>query len=159
MTGCLDKERNLCQWDLNGQLVYDWGRTHRVQDLAVSNNGYYLVALDNETKIYVYNFVTRELEYQLDLKFKMGSVSISQNSRFLLVNKLNGELRMIDLETRQTIREFKSGEDGGHYVIRSSFGGANESFVVVGSEGINVSTEAISNSGLTVNRRVHLHLA
>ncbi|POS83568.1 hypothetical protein EPUL_003261 [Erysiphe pulchra] len=134
VTGCLDKERNLCQWNLNGQLVYDWGRTHRVQDLAVSNNGHYLVALDNETKVYVYNFVTRELEYQLDLKYKMGSVSISQNSRYLLVNKLNGELRMIDLETRQTIREFKSGEDGGHYVIRSSFGGANESFVVVGSE-------------------------
>lgn len=134
VTGCLDKERNLCQWNLNGQLVYDWGRTHRVQDLAVSNNGHYLVALDNETKIYVYNFVTRELEYQLDLKYKMGSVSISQNSRQLLVNKLNGEIRMIDLDTRQTIREFKSGEDGGHYVIRSSFGGANESFVVVGSE-------------------------
>ncbi|RKF55099.1 WD repeat-containing protein 26 [Erysiphe neolycopersici] len=134
VTGCLDKERNLCQWNLNGQLLYDWRRTHRVQDLAVSNNGHYLVALDNETKIYVYNFVTRELEYQLDLKFKMGSVSISQNSRYLLVNKLNGELRMIDLETRQTIREFKSGENGGQYVIRSSFGGANESFVVVGSE-------------------------
>lgn len=65
----------------------------------------------------------------------MGSVSISQNSRYLLVNKLDGETRMIDLDTRQTVREFKSGELGGNYVIRSSFGGANESFVVVGSEG------------------------
>ncbi|RKF56573.1 WD repeat-containing protein 26 [Golovinomyces cichoracearum] len=134
VTGCLNKERNLCQWNLIGQLVYDWGRSHRIQDLAVSNNGHYLIALDNETKIHVYNFVTRELEYQLDLKCKMGSISISQNSQYLLVNKLDGEVRMIDLESRQTAREFKSGEEGGNYVIRSSFGGANECFVVVGSE-------------------------
>lgn len=134
VTGCLDKERNLCQWSINGQLVYDWGQTHRVQDLAVSNNGHYLVALDNETKIHVYNFVTRELEYQLDLKYKMGSISMSQNSRSLLVNKLDGEAKIIDLGTRDTIRDFKSGVEGGNFVIRASFGGANESFVIVGSE-------------------------
>ncbi|KAI1006438.1 hypothetical protein K3495_g1778 [Podosphaera aphanis] len=135
VTGCLDKERNLCQWGLNGQLIYDWGQTHRIQDLSVSPNGHYLVALDNETNIYVYNFMTRELEYQLDFKYRMGSVCISQNSRYFLVNKLNGEAKMIDLDTRATVAEFKCGEEGGTYVIRSSFGGANESFVLVGSEG------------------------
>jgi len=136
VTGCLDKERNLCQWNLNGELIYDWGRSHRIQDLAVSPNGHRLVAMDNEKHIHVYNFVTRELEYEMDLKTNLSSVSISQNSRFLLVNKIDGEARMLDLDTRETVRSFRSGEKGGAYVIRAAFGGANESFVITGSEGM-----------------------
>jgi len=116
--------------------VFDWGRVHRIQDLAVSPNGHYLVAMENETHIYVYNFVTRELEYELDMDCRMGSVSISQNSRHLLVNKFDGETRMIDLDTRETIRSFRSGDKGGNFIIRAAYGGANESFVVVGSEGM-----------------------
>lgn len=92
--------------------------------------------MDNETHIHVYNFVTRELEYEMDMKVNMSSVSISQNSRFLLVNKVDGEARMLDLDTREPIRSFKSGVKGGHFVIRATYGGANESFVIFGSEGM-----------------------
>ena len=137
MTGCLDKERNLCQWNLNGDLIYDWGRDHRIQDLAVSPNGHYLVAMDIH-HIHVYNFVTRELEYEMDLKVQLRSVSISQNSRHLLVNKKDGEARMLDLDTRETVRTFATGDKPGEFVIRSVFGGANESFVISGSEGKNL---------------------
>ncbi|KAH6665662.1 WD domain-containing protein [Halenospora varia] len=134
VTGCLDKVRNLCQWNLNGELVYDWGRNHRVQDLAVSPNGHRLVAMDTENQLHIYNFVTRELEYELDLKAKTSSISISQNSRYLLVNKKDGQARMLDLDTREAVRFFQSGDRGGLNVIRASFGGANESFVITGSE-------------------------
>lgn len=136
VTGCLDKEQNLCQWNLHGELIYDWGRAHRIQDLAVSPNGHYLVAMGHETFVHVYNFVTRELEYELDMKaVGLSSVSISQNSRYLLVNKSDGEARMIDLDTRETYRTFKSGAKGGNFIIRATYGGANESFVIFGSEG------------------------
>lgn len=135
ITGCLDKEKNLCQWNTRGELVYDWGRSHRIQDLSVSPNGHFLVAMECETHLYVYNFVTRELEYELDLKTKLASVSISQNSRYLLAHNVAGEARMIDLDTRETVRAFKSGEKAGQFVIRAAYGGANESFVVIGSEG------------------------
>ncbi|KAK0130189.1 hypothetical protein ONS96_000713 [Cadophora gregata f. sp. sojae] len=132
--GCLDKERNLSQWNLHGDTIYDWGRNHRIQDIAVSPNGHYLVAMDNETHLHVYNFVTRELEYELDMKVTMTSVSISQNSRYLLVNKTDGEAQMLDLDTQATVRSFKSGVKGGNFVIRATYGGANESFVIFGSE-------------------------
>ena len=102
----------------------------------MSPNGHRLVAMDNEKHIHVYNFVTRELEYEMDLNTNLSSVSISQNSRFLLVNKIDGEARMLDLDTRETVRSFRSGEKGGAYVIRAAFGGANESFVITGSEGM-----------------------
>jgi len=134
VTGCLHKSRNLCQWGLNGELLYDWGREHRIQNLAVAPNGNYLVAADHETHVHVYNFVTRELEYEMDLKCKTGSVSISQDSRYLLISKNDGETRMLDLETRETVHVFKTGERIGNNIIRASYGGANESFVTVGSE-------------------------
>lgn len=134
VTGSLYKEKNLCQWDLDGNLVYDWGRSHRVQDLAVSPDGNRMVAMDNANHLHVYNFVTRELEYEMDLKVKLSSVSISQDSRYILVSKTDGEARMIDIETHEPTKNFV-GQKGGEFVIRSTFGGANESFVVSGSEG------------------------
>jgi WD40 repeat protein len=116
--------------------MFDWQRSHRIQDLAVSPNGQYLVAMENETHIHVYNFMTRDLVYELDMKSKMGSVSISQNSRHLLVNKLDGEAQLLDLNTREIMVCYPNGEKGNEYAIRASFGGANESFVVIGSLGM-----------------------
>lgn len=135
MTGCLDKTRNLCQYNINGELIYDWHKSHRIQDLAVSPNGHRLVAMDNAMHIHVYNFVTRELEYELDVKVSLSSITISQNNRYLLINKKDGQARLFDLETRESPRVFSSGEKGNRYVIRAGFGGANEGFVITGGEG------------------------
>jgi len=133
VTGCLDKDRNLCQWNLTGSLVYDWQQSHRIQDLAVSPDGNRLIAMDHERHIFVYNFVTRELEYTMDMKVKMTSISISQDSRYMLINKTDGEAALLDIETRQQVRIF-TGQKAGEFVIRSNFGGANEAFVISGSE-------------------------
>lgn len=139
VTGCLDTERNLCQWNLNGELLYDWGQNHRIQDLAISPDGNRLIALiamENVDHVYIYNFVTRELEYEINLKVKLLSVAVSQNSQFLLVNKNDGESRMFDLDSRETVRVFNSGDRQAKFIIRAAFGGANESFVITGSEGM-----------------------
>lgn len=92
--------------------------------------------MEHVDHVYVYNFVTRELEYEINLKVKLISVAISQNSQYLLVNKSGGEARMFDLDTRETVRVFKSGNKQAEFVIRAAFGGAHESFVVTGSEGM-----------------------
>ncbi|RDW88294.1 WD40 repeat-like protein [Coleophoma cylindrospora] len=117
VTGCLAKERNLCQWNLSGDLIFDWERAHRIQDLAISPNGNRLVAMDNENHIHVYNFVTRELEYELDLKVNLSCVSISQNSKYLLINKNDGETRMVEIDTRECVRMFLSNAKDGHVYI------------------------------------------
>jgi hypothetical protein len=92
--------------------------------------------MSNEKEFYVYNFNNRELEYEMSLEVKLSSVSFSQDSRYLLVNKFDGEAQMFDIITRESIRSFDSGVKGGNYIIKGSFGGANESFVTVGSESI-----------------------
>ncbi|KAJ8057892.1 hypothetical protein OCU04_013074 [Sclerotinia nivalis] len=142
--GSLGNTKNLCQWNLNGDLVYDWGREHRIRDIAITPDGSKLVAIEHMTHLYVYNFVTRELEYELDLKVQLCSISISHNSRHLLVHCCTGETRMLDVETGETVRSFVSGDKGGEFIIRSSFGGANESFVVSGSEGMIHTSDGLS---------------
>ncbi|KAI2621655.1 WD domain-containing protein [Hypoxylon sp. NC1633] len=133
VTGALDKTNGLVQWDLSGDKMYDWNCPHRVEDLAVSPDGHWLVASDSGTHIHVYNFMTRELEYEMDLQVRLTSISISQNSRHLLVNHNNGVAQLIDLALREPVQSY-TGFTVENFVIRSSFGGADESFVVSGSE-------------------------
>ncbi|KAJ0342003.1 hypothetical protein COL922a_001740 [Colletotrichum nupharicola] len=134
VTGALDKQHGLRTWSTSGEMLYEWGKKHRVQDLCGSPDGHWLVAVDDVQKIHVYNPTTRELEYEMELKARPTCVSISEDSRHLLVNKKDGEVQLIDLATRTSVQKFL-GHTGGDFLIRSAFGGANESFVVSGSEG------------------------
>jgi hypothetical protein len=86
------------------------------------------------------------------------SVAISQNSRYLLINTVDGEPRMVDLDTQETVRTFETKQPPGSFIIRASYGGANESFVIHGSEGMpNASPQMIPQ--LTSNRWLRLYLA
>lgn len=131
--GTLDIQHSLCTYGVRDFDMIEWGKKHRVQDLCGSPDGHWLVAVDDQHTIYVYNAGTRELEYELELPAQPTSVSISEDSKHLLVNKRDGETQLIDLETREPVQKFL-GNTGGDFLIRSSFGGANESFIASGSE-------------------------
>ncbi|KAI0157727.1 WD40-repeat-containing domain protein [Xylariaceae sp. FL1272] len=133
VVGSLDKHRSMVQWNVAGEKVYDWQSAHRVEDLAVSPDGRWLVAMDSELHIHVYDFMAREFLYKLNLKVRLTSISISQNSRHLLVSQNDGFSYLIDLERRHPIQQY-SGHKGGDFLIRGVLGGADESFVLSGSE-------------------------
>ncbi|KAK7402842.1 hypothetical protein QQX98_011402 [Neonectria punicea] len=137
VVGTLDRAHSLCTFNVHDEEVFEWGKRHRVQDLCGSPDGRWLVAVDDLQTVHVYNAVTRELEFDMELKARPTSVSISQDSRHLLVNKRDGEAQLIDLVTRNSVQKF-FGHTGGDYLIRSSFGGPNESFVLSGSEDGNI---------------------
>ncbi|KAK3327676.1 WD domain-containing protein [Cercophora scortea] len=133
ITGSFDKDKSLCQWDLTGERVHIWARKHRTEDLALSPDERWLVAMDEQNRLHVYNVATREQEYEMEVKARPTSISISQDSRFLLVNRTDGEAQLIELATRDAVQRYR-GHTGGEFTIRSAFGGANESFVISGSE-------------------------
>lgn len=133
----------------------EWDKKHRVQDLCGSPDGRWLVAVEDNSNIHVYNGLTRELEYHLDMGVRPTSVSISQDSRHLLVNKKDGEMQLIDLVTRNSAQKFQ-GHKGGQFLIRSTLGGANESFVASGNEGGGILIWH-KNTGAAVER-LHGHL-
>lgn len=134
VTGSLDLNFQLCHWDLRGQKLYSWPPGFRVQDCAITPDGKRLIAADVGRKIHVYNFQTYEEEYTIALKSKPTSVNVSRNSKYMLVNLSEGQIQLIDIETTDVVRRFR-GQKQGSFVIRSTFGGAAENFVVSGSEG------------------------
>lgn len=131
--GTLDKHHSLITFNVHDDHTREWNKKHRVQDLCGSPDGRWLVAVDDNETIHIYNALTQELEYNMVLKSRPTSVSISADSRHLLVNRRDGEAQLIDLATRTTDQKFV-GHVGGDFLIRSSFGGAHEAFVMSGSE-------------------------
>jgi len=134
VTGSLDRSTQLCLWSLKGNQLYSWPTDYRIQDCAISPNGQRLVTISSERQIFVYNYPTKEQLYCIVLRTKMTCVSISKDSRYMLVNMADGEVQLIEIETAEITRRFL-GQKQREYVIRSSFGGADENLIISGSEG------------------------
>lgn len=105
-----------------------------MQDCAISPDGRRLITICTEKKIHVYDYKTREEEYNFELKVELTCISISRDSRYMLVNMSNNEIQLLDIESAEIVRRFV-GQKQGTYVIRSNFGGAAENFVISGSQG------------------------
>ena len=138
VTSCLDKGTQLVHWTLErsepDNQLHTWSGGFRAQDCAISADGEKLVVIDSDKHLYVYNFHTYEQEYLFTFPFKATSVTISQDSKYMLVNLTSEEVHLLDIRTAELIRKFE-GQKQGNFIIRSSFGGADENFIVSGSEG------------------------
>lgn len=126
--------KSICHWDTSGECLGNWGAKHRVGDLVASPDGRILIAMDDQMHIYVYDLATLELRVEIKLQSRPLSVSVSQDGVHVLVNKVNGEAQLIDLITQEAVQKYV-GFMAEECIIRSGFGGANESFVVCGSDG------------------------
>lgn len=121
-------------WDLSGNRIHEWMSDHRVEGLALAPNGRVLVAMDDVTHIHVYDFTTREFLYKIDLKIRLTSLTITQDSTHVLVGLADGQVLLIDLHLKATVQQY-AGQKGGDYIIRNSLGGADENYVIGGSDG------------------------
>ena len=157
MTGSLDKEEALITWSSIGEKIYTWPTNHRVQDLAISPDGQRLVTISTEKQIFVYNLFKREEEYSLRLKTDLTCVNISRDSNSVLVNMADNELQLIDINSAEIMRRFM-GQKQGKFVIRSTFGGAEENLVITGSEGETDSLSFLNSPINMIRRWENIHL-
>ncbi|RAR04119.1 glycoside hydrolase family 1 protein [Stemphylium lycopersici] len=123
-------------WDLNGDLIHNFSDDNaklRANDLSVSPNGERLVAI-TESSIVVFDFVSYEkiAEFQLE-DMKLTSIKISQDSRHMLVSMSPDQIKLMEIDTGDVIQRFEAHAQK-QFIIRSAFGGADENFVVSGSE-------------------------
>ncbi|KAI4276063.1 MAG: hypothetical protein L6R35_006235 [Caloplaca aegaea] len=134
VTGSLNGAHRLVLWSIEGDIIHDWEVSYRVQDCAVSPDGKRLVVISSECQIVVYDFETRREEYCILNKTRMTCINVSRDSRQMLVNMANSEIHLIDIDTAEIIKRFL-GQQQGEFVIRSTFGGADQNLVISGSEG------------------------
>lgn len=93
--------------------------------------------MDDQQHIHVFDYHTRELRYDLELSCRGTSIRISADSKYLLVNKKDAIAQLINIATADTVQKYK-GHVPGEFTIRSDLGGANEQFVISGSEGTKI---------------------
>ncbi|CAI6298625.1 unnamed protein product [Periconia digitata] len=135
--GSQDNQLPCSVWDLNGHRIHTFHEdSYRVNDLAVSPDGKRLVVLLVDQRIFVYNFMTYEKigEWRFeDDDQNLTSVTISQDSHHMLVSLSPDKVKLMEIDSGKVVQRFH-GHMHKEFVIRSSFGGADESFVVSGSE-------------------------
>uniref|UniRef100_A0A7N0U884 Uncharacterized protein n=1 Tax=Kalanchoe fedtschenkoi TaxID=63787 RepID=A0A7N0U884_KALFE len=135
VSGSSDPEKGICMWDCNGNELKAWRgmRMPKVLDLAVTPNGQSLISIFSDKEIRILNMESNS-EKIISEEHAITSLSISADSKFLMVNLNSQEIHMWDVagEWKKPLRY--TGHKQFKYVIRSCFGGFNCMFVASGSE-------------------------
>jgi WD40 repeat protein len=131
VSGSLDK--CLYLWNVNGKILHQYPSS-RVTDLAVSKDGTRLVTICYEKKIRIFNVETGEEISSIQETDFITSLCLSKDSRYALLNlRAIQEIHLWDLEEQRIVQKY-SGQKQGRFVIRSCFGGLNQTFIASGSE-------------------------
>ena len=134
----MHKETAICHWNAEAAEadphIHTLSGTFRVNHCAITPDGERFVIIDSQTHLRIFDFQNYDEIYNLPLKQKLTSLSISQDSRLALVNQSDGQIQLIDIDSGQQVGLYE-GFSQGRYMIRSAFGGAAENFVLSGSDG------------------------
>ena len=115
-------------------MLYGWDIVYRVQGVVISPDGQRMVTISSEKEIDIYDYPSRAHIRELRPNFKMTCISVSRNSRYILVSHAHDEINLYDLDTGEMIRRYM-GQKQNTFVLRSTFGGRDHNMVLSGSEG------------------------
>ncbi|KAF8402010.1 hypothetical protein HHK36_012961 [Tetracentron sinense] len=133
--GSSHPENCIYMWDLDGKELKAWkgARIPKVLDLAVTPDGEHLISILSENDIRIVNLKTND-ERVIKEKHAITSLSVSGDSKRLIVNLNSQEIHMWDIAGPLKQPWKYTGHKQGKYVIRSCFGGSNCQFIASGSE-------------------------
>lgn len=131
VSGSLDK--NIYMWNLDGDILHKWSGS-RVTDLTVTPDATTLIAICHEKKMRLYQLHDKSESDLLQETDSVTSVSVSNDSRHILVNLSSQEIHLWDLQEKRIVQKYV-GQKQGRFVIRSTFGGRHQTFILSGSEG------------------------
>lgn len=138
VTSSFDDKAPLCLWNHKGELQRVWkGKNYRVGCFSISADGTRMVAASYDSKIHVYDLQTRDELYSKAINVEdLTSLNISQDCKSVLISRSDNEVQTLDIDTLEVVRRFTGHkQDSKQFIIKSAFGGANEAFVISGSEG------------------------
>lgn len=143
LSGLID--RSICVWDMEGKEVESWKgqRTLWISDLEVTNDGKEIISICRENTIGLFNR-ERKVERLIEESRTITSFSLSKDNNFLLVNLSNQEIHLWKIRGELALIAKYKGHKRGRFVVRSCFGGLEQSFVASGSEDSQVCFSLIS---------------
>lgn len=136
ISGACDTE--LCLWNIEiNEPVTRW-QVPRTTDMKITEDGTKLLTISIDKCITVYDVDGLSITETAKIQEQgiITSLTVTRDGRFALVNVQDiQELHLWDLTKLQLVHKY-SGQKQLTYIIRSTLGGHNESFVLSGSEGI-----------------------
>ncbi|KAI9486760.1 MAG: WD40-repeat-containing domain protein [Benjaminiella poitrasii] len=138
ISGACDKI--LCLWDADltipdAQPITRWP-VQRTTDMKITDDGKRFVTIGLDKCISVYDVDGLRITeiVKIPEEGTITSLTLTKDGRYALVNVQEvQEVHLWDLEEREMIHKY-SGQKQITYIIRSTLGGHNESFVISGSE-------------------------
>ncbi len=83
--------------------------------------------------MFVYDLESSHLEYEIQLKADVTTLSISEDSAYVLLGDKDGIQHLFAVETNEEVRTY-TGLPTDKIIIRNAFGGRHDHFVASGSE-------------------------
>ncbi|KAK1281465.1 Protein SPA1-RELATED 3 [Acorus calamus] len=128
-------DKSICMWDLGGKEHKCWKgqRTLQISDMVVTKNGKWIMSICRESAILL---LDREasIEKLIEEDTTITSFSLSKDEKFLLVNLINQEIHLWCVVGDLKLICIYKGHKRRRFVIRSCFGGYEQSFIASGSE-------------------------
>ncbi|KAI0451208.1 hypothetical protein F5B21DRAFT_390545 [Xylaria acuta] len=141
--GSLDEKKTLSRYSVTrheikagntirvGKLSYN-SFPERVEDVAVSPDGQFIVAMGlshGAGSLYVYKTDTTSLEYRIDIP-RGVNVAVDNASRRILLGLQSGGHKILDIANGTVLHDFPAATIATEFVLRSTFGGPNASWVL-----------------------------
>ncbi|KAL2906874.1 WD repeat-containing protein 26-like protein [Bienertia sinuspersici] len=128
-------DKSLCMWDLNGKELESWKgqKTVKISDLAVTLDGKQIISICRETAILLLDKETK-VEKLIEEDQAITSFSLSNDGKFLLVNLINEEIHLWAIDGDIKLLTKYKGHKRSRFLVRSCFGGLEQSFIASGSE-------------------------
>ena len=139
ITASPDRITRLKLNDIHGQPSNEWDIEYRAQDVVITPDGSKLITSSVDQDLYIYNFSSRREEHKIMLTSKITCLSVTRDSKFILVSLSAGELQLIGIDSGMTTARY-SGQKQGKCVIRSCVGGVDDNLVISGSEGLSLAS-------------------
>lgn len=133
VSGMADK--SICLWHLDGRELECWKgqRTLEISDMAITDDGKWIISICRASEIL---FFDREAKVERTITEKdfVTSFSLSKDNKYLLVNLLSQEIHLWNIEENPKIISTFKGHKSSRFIIRSCFGGFEQTFIASGSE-------------------------
>lgn len=128
-------DKSISLWDLEGNEVECWKgqRTTKNSDMAITKDGRHIITMCREMTILLLDREAR-IEKLIDEDQIITSFSLSKDEKFILVNLLSQEIHLWSIVDVPKLVAKYEGHKRSRFVIRSCFGGFEESFIASGSE-------------------------
>nr|XP_016486134.1 PREDICTED: WD repeat-containing protein 26-like [Nicotiana tabacum]XP_016486135.1 PREDICTED: WD repeat-containing protein 26-like [Nicotiana tabacum] len=132
---CGFTDKSISMWDLEGQELECWKghRISRIADLGITSDGKHMVSVCKDNMILLFGLESKA-ERIIQEDQTITSFELSADNRYVLVSLWNQEIHLWYIEGSVKLVAKYKGHKRSRFVVRSCFGGLDQSFIASGSE-------------------------